>query len=287
VKLNNLPRIKQPQGGGMHEFIIPADPQLHLIQTEIRTVRAALSLWGVQDIDVDNPKIDWTPETEEERKATDIFGFSMKKASRGEGHLFPVAQDLLVRSILSRSKFVPIQIPLEFYRRGNEDVHDERYIEAIYDFYFVFEYLFGGGKYDKKGVGRAFLASKEAKDAFANAQAAPPSSIRQHPSNLRIFKSKYQSQPIENVIETIIGVRGFLHHQSLKRKRNWNPAVQSEFKVDALFMKSAAQNVAAKLAGKILFLPTEITAFQATTVHADGGAIVNWVPLAAGAFPQQ
>jgi hypothetical protein len=96
---------------------------------------------------------------------------------------------------------------------------------------------------------------------------------------MQTFVEKYQSRSVEEVIETIIGVRGFLHHQSMKRRDNWNPAVQSEFKVDALFMLCASHNAVIKRSNEVLFLPDEVSAFQSTGVFTADGRRINWVPI--------
>lgn len=96
---------------------------------------------------------------------------------------------------------------------------------------------------------------------------------------MRTFVEKCQSKSIEEVVDTIVGVRGFLHHQSLKRRDNWNPAVQSGFKVDTLFMFCASHNAMLKRSTEILFLPDEVSTFQSTGVFTLDGRRINWVPL--------
>jgi hypothetical protein len=53
-------------------------------------------------------------------------------------------------------KIVALDIPLEFHRRGVEDGHYERFVEAIYDFFFVLGYLFGEGNPATAGLMNIF-----------------------------------------------------------------------------------------------------------------------------------
>jgi hypothetical protein len=72
---------------------------------------------------------------------------------------YPLPFDLLARAILASDAATDIEVPLNFFRRGLLDVYDGAYIEAIYDFFFVLETCFGGGKYKKAQVLTAFQAS--------------------------------------------------------------------------------------------------------------------------------
>jgi hypothetical protein len=40
---------------------------------------------------------------------------------------------MFVRSILALPDLKGLEVPLNFYRRGRQDVYEERYVEAIYD----------------------------------------------------------------------------------------------------------------------------------------------------------
>src|SRR5207245_919510 len=143
------------------------------IQSEIRIVRSAMALWAVSDIDVDNPEITWTPENPEEATETDIFSFRLSRRPLSEAPLIKHPVDLLVRCILARSQYASYEIPLDFYRRAGEDIYEQRYLEAIYDLFFILEYLFGKGTFTKRALKHAFGESKSLNDAIRNAQAYP------------------------------------------------------------------------------------------------------------------
>ncbi len=278
VTFSEFPRVEHPPGSTIPHFRIPTDPMLPLVQNEIRATRGALALWGIHDIDTDRPKSEWIPENQAEHEATHILGISREPPSRDTAPPRPAVLNLVVRCFLSREKFLPHEIPLEFHRRGSDDVCDERYIEAIYDFYFVLEYLFGDGKYAQHSTREAFLASGECCAAITKSQADPLPEITENPRLHREFHDKYRSKTTADVVDAIIALRGFLHHQSLKRRVNWNPGVQNEFKTDALFLQRVCHEAVMQLSLKILFDPQEMADFQATQFFGPNNIRINWVP---------
>jgi hypothetical protein len=72
------------------------------------------------------------------------------------GKTKPSPFSFVVRSILAAKEVAPSEMAL---RKGYLDMEEWRYIEAIYDFYFMLETLYGNGKTKNVDVQREFLAS--------------------------------------------------------------------------------------------------------------------------------
>jgi hypothetical protein len=279
VKMTNFGRLEAASPGGIGRVTIPSDPVLPFVQMEIRAVRGALGLWGVADIDIDYPQVEWLPESEGERRELMISSFRPGNTPLGSRQPRNMPIDQLIRPLLSWRSFLPVEIPLEFYRRGEEDMAKANYIEAIYDFYFVLEFLFAGGKFTKHAVREAMLGSEEAKRVLVEAQQHVLPDIRDNPADLARFDARYRYRTLEEVIDTITDIRGLLHHQSQTRKQNWSPASPGEFKVDAYFLCVAAHTAVLNLSTSLLFVPEEEAKFNATALTNPEGRRIVLKPI--------
>lgn len=278
VQFKEYPRVENNKEERSH-FKIPVDPAMVFLEPEIRAVRGALSMWGVHDIDVENSKSSWQPETEDEKRSTSIFGASMSKQSIEDEPPREFPLDMLIRSLVSRERLVEYEIPFEFYRRGAEDIYRERYIEAIYDFYFVLEYLWGNGKFRKREVVSQFMASPQAVASVEFARNNPPAAVASHKSDLELYRSSYYEKTIEEIFEQIVDLRGFLHHQSSTRNKNWNPNTDRKFRVHSYFLQIVAHDSVSKIFIGILFDEEEGEKFKTTKVYTKDNKLVNWVPI--------
>jgi hypothetical protein len=259
-----LPSVKQPTPEKQPAFTVPPEPFLDIVIEEVRAIRGALALWGVVDIDVDQPLREFLPETPEETAACQITSIRYQRRDREKLPIVPNTTDLLIRCIVSRGKLAPYEVPLEFHRRGVDDRYREQYVEAIFNFFFVLEYLFAGGKFRSAQVVENFLASPELLAGLAEARTQFLGAIQSEDLAKR-FREKYGDQSDEEIVQTIVELRGKLHHQSIKRT-NWHPALQKEFEMDADLLGAVCQSVLmAKVLG-VLFDRHEKEQFLATPV---------------------
>jgi hypothetical protein len=279
VKMIHHGRIEAAPPGGIGQVTIPGDPLVPFVQIEIRAVRGSLALWGVSDIDIDHPLVEWLPESEEEKKALVISSFRYGNTAPGSRPPRTEPIDQLIRPFLSWQGFLPVEIPLEYFRRGAEDLAKGHYIEAIYDFYFVIEFLFAGGKFTKHSVREAMLDSAEAKRIIAESQKHVLPDIRDNTSDLARFNNRYRNRTVEEVIDTLTDLRGLLHHQSQTRQQKWHPASPEQFKVDAYFLCAAAHSAVLNLSTSILFTPEAEAKFNATQLFAPDGRKIVISPL--------
>lgn len=279
VKMIHHGRIEPAPPGGIGQVMIPTDPLLPFVQMEIRAVRGALALWGVSNIDIDHPLVEWLPESDDEKKALVISSFQYGNTLPGSRPPRVAPIDQLIRPFLSWQEFLPVEIPLEYFRRGAEDLTKGHYIEAIYDFYFVIEFLFAGGKFTKHAVREAMLGSTEAKRIISESQKHVLLDLRDNPADLERFNNRYRNRTVEEVIDTLTDLRGLLHHQSQTRKQNWHPASPEQFKVDAYFLCAAAHSAVLNLSTSLLFTPEAEAEFNATTLFTPDGKKIVIHPL--------
>lgn len=258
-------------------FTVPPDPYLPAIQNEIRAIRGALTLWGVIDIDADQPDVEFIPENPVEHSELDMFSMNLKRQPRDQLPMIPPLPDMLVRCVLARNQFARYEIPLEFYRRGSDDCYHRQYVEAIFSFFFILEYLFGGGKFKTRQLETQFLASADLQIAITDAQKHTKIAARGEEWAKRAT-TKYGSATFDKIVTEIIDLRGFVHHQSLTRTGNWNPGTQGSFESDARFLQVVAQSTLMKAAVDILFAPEAMREFLSIPVIDQTGKPIPWQP---------
>jgi hypothetical protein len=273
-----VPAFKQ-EPGKMPRIHIPHDPTLWKIKRELSAAQGALAVWGIHAIDTENPEIKWIPVSKDDEANLDVFGWSMNKKKIGENDLANDDEglNLVLRTLVARKSFQSVEIPLEFNRRGREDYYYGRYIEAVYDFYFVFEYLYADGKFKTSETKRAFLNSKEFTSAIEDAR----SEIKADPfwlNSLGGFRDLYLLADHGKVIDRIISVRGLLHHQSLTRKAAWNPNLPDEYIADATFFRQLAHHITTRIATDIVLEASESESFLKIPMFANGHRL-RWVPM--------
>ncbi len=243
-------------------FAVPRDPFVHVVIEEVRAIRGALALWGVIDIDVDQFLREFVPETTEENVAIQVKSIKYERRDREKLPLVPTTNDLLIRCVVSRTNLAPYDVPLEFFRRGADDRFREQYVEAIFNFFFVLEYLFGEGQFRTAHLVKNFLASPKLLAGLAEAR-SQFFEILQSEDVTKKFREKYGDPKDEEVVQTIVDLRGQLHHQSIKRI-NWHPSLQKEFEMDADFLGAVCQSVLMAVVLEVLFDENEKKEFLAT-----------------------
>jgi len=235
---------------GIPCITIPVDPAFSILSKELFALRGTLFMWGVTDIDIDGAEHKWEPETEEEMQYQNVLGFQTKQEAGNPNMKLPL--DILVRMTVSRDKLIEYEIPCEFYRRGYKDLNKGQYIEAIYDFYFLIEYMWGNGQFKKSSIINTLMKSEFTK-FITLALKEPSSKIITNKHDYDIFRSRYLKSDMKKIVTHIVDLRGFLHHQSIKRKSNWNPNNNTEFRVDAEFLGTVCLLAMSEIIFKTIF----------------------------------
>jgi len=257
-----LPIINYHKKGRIKASIsIPPDPFWDEMVSDIRTLEGVLCIWGLREINVDYCTTDWIPESESEREKIHMFSFTRSRNDKMPENLPESPIDLFVRSILAVSNLKDLEAPLNFYRRARLDVFEERYIDAIYDLYFVLETLFANGKFREAEVVRNFCSSTILFDAIDHIKKDIDPQIRGDHGLLNEFNQKYLNKKKEQIVKNIVELRGFLHHHTVKRKDIWHPARQREYKVDALVLQNLCHHILSTQAIAVLFRKDKVMNF--------------------------
>ncbi|MDB9452073.1 hypothetical protein [Dolichospermum circinale] len=235
--------IRNPVPGVRLSLQISSVP-LSLIQRELKVVEGLLSIYGVESIDLMYPETQWIAETEEDHQQLKIFKFQETISKVEDAQIAPIPFDLIARPFIGAVNGFDIEIPLSFFRKGRIDFFNHRYIEAIYDFYFLIETLYADGKYDTSGVINKFESSKDLTEAIQKVLDNPEQMlITEKQQVLEEFKKNYQGKSMREILKKIVELRGFLHHHTLKRKDIWHPEDHNKYETDAHFFQAVAFNI--------------------------------------------
>jgi hypothetical protein len=224
--------------GPPHKFSNVVPPALAFIQLQLRVVQGILSFYGVEKIEVGNPSVEWKAESDEEKSALMIDSFSVGKANP---QIIPIPFDLVGTAFLISEELLHFEKPLNFYRHGLVDLSEERYIDSVYDFYYVLELLYAKGKSSKKGVVTGFLRSSALKEAIQRSKNEPHYGLFDPE-----FLTRYQqffAQSLNDIYASLFDWRGKVHHAKGSHSDDWHPDHQLPYRFEALVFVSIAFNV--------------------------------------------
>ena len=223
----------------------PPDPFFEKVQSWLRVVNGALGLRGVADIGLDECLREFIPSTVDENAKMQRKSMRYERFRRNQLPLGDYIPDFVLQCVLCYETIRDYEIPLEFHRRGQNDLLGGQYVDAIVNFFFVLEYLFSDGQYQTKQLIKNFQRSSQLTDGLAEARRQMSRQLRgANPAAQQKYQQRYGNTTNEQVIKTIVEeLRGFLHHQSAKRSQTWHPTVQRDYGVDAHFLGAVSQYV--------------------------------------------
>lgn len=163
----SLPVVTRQPGAPPHlNFREP--PEADELLSILQYIESLGAFWlSINRIHWSEANHEWIPETPEETEQLSMF--SMTWETNYQRTPIEFQADLFHDLIFRRTTKDWLTIPLSFYREGRNDYTDHRYINAFYNFYFLLEDLFGGGKTKNRQVLESFCASEKLKTAIAHA----------------------------------------------------------------------------------------------------------------------
>lgn len=239
-----VPMVTPNPSPGIKAHINVPAPSFLFVRKQVRAIEALLSIFGVHQIDLNRFKRTWIPESEEEKASIQLNDFSTNVAKADTESMPPLPFDLLARCVIAADEATDVEMQLAFFRKGIVSFYEERFIEAIYDFYFFLESMFGEGQFKKHGVEEAFKKSKPLTEAIEKVMANPSANVTHRRNELESFLKKYAGMSVDKIIEHIVELRGFLHHHTAKRKDIWHPEDHKRYESEALLLRSISCCVA-------------------------------------------
>ena len=231
------PNLRRPTSGALGHINVPT-PNLEAVRRHARVLEDALSFFGAFSISTDEWWIDWIPENESERNTLSMKTFACERdrSCPDDAPLVPV--DLVSRCVSKTDNLHGIDSLLCFCRHGREDLQREQFIDAFYDFFFVIESRFGGGKFHKKQLLEEFKKHDELISAVSAAK-AERAEWQDGTSRSQPYEQK---DPID-ILGLLVKVRGELHHHTARKRGIWHPGEQAVYRADAMFLGRTVHRV--------------------------------------------
>lgn len=135
-------------------------------------------------------------------------------------------------------RYEPLRVVSGFWREAMADFQDGRYIQAVYNFYFVLEDMFASGKSAEPEVYRSFARSPELTTALEFTVNSFPNGNARNMNLLQVFLDEERLKwDVPGLRRFLIRIRGRLHHFSGRSsKRQGTPFTQMSFRSVALLL---------------------------------------------------
>lgn len=260
---------------GLPTLTVPQDPLWPAVEKRLMFVEGAVALMGLRRFHFDRRTTEWIPESQEEKDSSMLRSFSAEK-TRNKTKI-PVAFDMFARSLIISEELASLEVALNFNRRGRESLGEGRYIEAIYEFYFVIETLFADGRFRKRKVLAQFEEAEILRDAVLESQ----NELAQDPQFIRLGErvQLYLKASVKTVLEQMFEVRGFLHHHSSKRASVWHPERQEAHHVDAIFFAQVCFSVLGRIVFGSMYSRDSVDKFTRVNFTNEQGARIKFVAM--------
>lgn len=265
------PTVEQNPSPGVKLHINPKTPHLPFVQRELRSLQGLLSLFGLESIDFESAEFEWMPESEQEGLDLALPSFKTCRKRLPDDEILPISFDIVARSVIAADAATEIEVPLNFFRRGMIDVFERNYIDAVYDFYFVIETVFAAGKFKKAATLEEFRNSELLRSCVQRALSVPSPMLATERDTLEQFRRAYGALSVDQALEKIFDLRGYLHHHTVKRRDTWHPDEQRAFETDALFLQAVTFNVVFKMAEPYLWAEDVVNAYDELARQYRGG----------------
>lgn len=239
TELDKMPTLTpNPKNPQIIDFAINQPASTELLMKALRTLEGFLSVYGLEEIKLDEVDTSWLAETEAEKQKFGEQHLKLKHTgSKAPNVKIPFA--VVKRSVMASTQTLDWEVPLSFYRKGTNDFRDRKYIDAIHDFYFLIETLFGNGKTKNYQVKEEFKKSQPLIALTVQVLKQGEQTILNRGTRTTIlneFRQKHANKTPAQYFDHIVDLRGFLHHHSLQYKAIWNPSMEYEYELDATLL---------------------------------------------------
>jgi hypothetical protein len=221
----------------------------------LMVVQGMLSLLGTFTIDFNKRQVNWEAENEDERAKLSLFSYNVTTDKNVDAPS-PFTFDFIARTVFSAAYSAHYELPLTFIRRGLQDMRNDRFIDAFYNFFFFLETQFAPGYSNPKVVAQKLL---EASSVTAALQSTREDLRRYSRRPPKLFSLLALSE--RELITHLVDTRGNLHHHALRRPGTWHPEKPERFEAEALIARSIVHSIAMKEALSLIFSQEQDDAF--------------------------
>lgn len=211
------------------------------LRSDFQYIESYLAFIGnLKKIHWEEAKQEWIPETPEEKSRLKVFEVSLNRTYSDTPT--PIGKNVLVGVIRGKNKYDGLTTLKSFYREGKNFFTQFRYVDAFYNFYFIIEDLYGGGKTKNVDIERNFKSSKKLRETVEWVLQTQINTSEKHSKNiLQLLVEEKIQNGIDGIIELIVAVRGRLHHYiSRSSLKQATPLNQRDFESPAFLVMGIA-----------------------------------------------
>jgi hypothetical protein len=250
VDINRFKQSVTRREDGTPHFKISGDFELYnnLID-KLQLLESNMSfntIGGVTRFYWSNPKEEFIPENEAEKKEIVMYSFQVTKEYRKPRIKIKSEKESLERFVKYGDRYEELKIPKSFFREGLINLRNFQYIQAFYNFYFVIEDFYSKGKTSTKELLKEYLRSLELV-GYVNSCLEKFGQDAMHGKKLRLLLDQEKLRfDVKGLLHLLILMRGMLHHYYRRgTKLKGTPFNQKEFETIALICSHiAAQAIA-------------------------------------------
>lgn len=182
-----------------------------------RTVQGLVSLFGSIDVDFDQCKVRWEPETDEERELLKLSEFTRNTEKIDLWQPRTMSYDLIARAMASADHALGQEVTLAFLRRGRREFHAGNFIQAFYNFFFFLETQYAAGYSNQRQVIKALIETQPLRQALTR--------LRSYTGDEKITGECAKLFAIGDraLIAHLVKTRGNLHHHAQRGPNVWHP----------------------------------------------------------------
>lgn len=183
------------------------------IITDFQELESRLAFNGnLRRILWNEPNFDLICESAEEEQMAKIVGSQWERQYPDNLVAF---DDYDFSSIIdTKEKYAYLTIPMAFWREGKNDYNSFRYINSFYNFYYILEGIYGGGKTKNYAVEVEFKKSNEFCESVKLAIEILEKEPRHHNNINAMLKFRNKDLDLDGITHLLVKTRGDLHHFS-------------------------------------------------------------------------
>ena len=224
------------QGGSQATVTIGGDRELHdILVSELQSLESNLAFFSssVKRIHWDSPHQEFIAETPEEGDLIAITGFSRSRTYPEPHALFAPID--LIRLVSKFPAYESLRVPMAFWREGENYFTTFQYVLAFYQYYFIIEDFYAGGKTSQSLVLKEFARSEEFRQLADISIKELFKEPRHRQALERLFALEECEVGATGLQKLLFKTRGSLHHfSSSSSKTRGTPFNQAEFESIAL-----------------------------------------------------
>lgn len=187
------------------------DHLLTKLRREFQLLESLLALqYGVSSIRWAAMRYELLFDSDAEREAATIYSWHSDRAVMDA--IAEMDPDTFRELLNHKNRYGALAAPLSFYREGLDDYASLRFINSFFNFYFIFEGFYGGGKTRNYAVEEEMKKSADFTEAIAEALQDMKKICPETYEKL-CADMKCPDQPAPDaIIEYFVSMRGKLHH---------------------------------------------------------------------------